>query len=273
MELEDLPEHRREAMLWRHALELDYDGVADLVRSAERRWCLSGLDVEPGPDPVLKAVLGDDGLHHLRVDDRHICAQVRRRADPSDVLRHACTYYWWADSAGRIVSGPKGSSPDGLRGGRVRSRVSTVRWVVRLTDTVTEPELVPYLLRCYKHYDWPPLRTTRNGLSRVRGLLIAEFGDRCQTCGRRGEVVDHDHFTGLVRGWLCKFCNHIVDDCPHPAGCPFAEYLNNPPATWLRLRHPKAGHDYRKSGSLARIELLGFDPFVRPTRPTRRQAP
>ena len=33
-------------------------------------------------------------------------------------------------------------------------------------------------------------------------------GGRCATCGRRDDlVVDHDHITGLVRGYLCKGCN------------------------------------------------------------------
>jgi hypothetical protein len=32
--LDDLPPHRRDALLWRYALELDYDGVDDLVRAA-----------------------------------------------------------------------------------------------------------------------------------------------------------------------------------------------------------------------------------------------
>ncbi|WP_197289882.1 endonuclease domain-containing protein [Saccharothrix sp. NRRL B-16348] len=262
MELDDLPEHRRRALLWRYAMELNREGVADLVRRANPRWCLGQVTVSAEPDPVSVAVLGDDGLHHLRVGDEYMCAQARRRADAPGLLRHTKRYGWWVDQDGLVVSEPRGPRPRGRGSRLVRERVLTVRWTIRLTDTVTEPDLVPYRMRCHRHYHWPPLRTTRNGLGRVRAALIEALGDRCQTCGRRGEVVDHDHFTGFVRGWLCKFCNHIVDDCPHPAGCPFAEYLNDPPATPLRLRHPKASDDARKPASLARIERLGYTPFT-----------
>jgi hypothetical protein len=261
VELDDLPERRRDALLWRYALELDYDGVADLVRMADHRSCLADLEVKAAPDPRLVAVLGDDGLHHLRVNDEYACAHKRRRADPSYLLRHVATYLWWIDPTGAVIPVSELGGPEERRPVRIRERMLTVRWTVRLIDTTTEPDMVPYWLRCQRHYDWPPLRTTRNGLGRVRAALIEMFGDRCQTCGRRGEIVDHDHFTGLVRGWLCKVCNHLVDDCPYAAGCRFADYLNDPPATQLRLRHPRADKDSRKLASLARIELLDFNPF------------
>jgi Recombination endonuclease VII len=29
----------------------------------------------------------------------------------------------------------------------------------------------------------------------------------CGTVGKKGVVWDHDHSTGLFRGWLCQFCN------------------------------------------------------------------
>lgn len=38
--------------------------------------------------------------------------------------------------------------------------------------------------------------------------LLADWqDDRCAVCKGRSEVLDHDHETGLVRGWLCRFCN------------------------------------------------------------------
>ncbi|WP_376770824.1 endonuclease domain-containing protein [Lentzea indica] len=36
--------------------------------------------------------------------------------------------------------------------------------------------------------------------------MIKALGWACSGCGRRGEFVDHDHFTGMVRGFLCKHC-------------------------------------------------------------------
>jgi hypothetical protein len=41
--LNDLPEHRRDALLWFHALELDYDGVDDLVATAADSSCCAGV--------------------------------------------------------------------------------------------------------------------------------------------------------------------------------------------------------------------------------------
>src|SRR5688500_4197381 len=94
--LDDLPMHRQEALLWRYALELDYDGVDDLVRAADPRPCMSAwVDVdEPRLGP---AELGDDGRFHLRVDGELLCALKRRRRDAPGVARHQVNYQWWTD--------------------------------------------------------------------------------------------------------------------------------------------------------------------------------
>jgi hypothetical protein len=48
---------------------------------------------------------------------------------------------------------------------------------------------------------------------RERAEHVAEHGPACQLCGnvpRRGLDQDHDHKTGLTRGWLCHRCNRAL---------------------------------------------------------------
>jgi len=59
---------------------------------------------------------------------------------------------------------------------------------------------------------------------------------RCAICGRRtGRLIeDHDHETGLFRGWLCRACN----TCEGYAGDrePFAAYRERSPAIIFNLK-------------------------------------
>jgi len=52
-----------------------------------------------------------------------------------------------------------------------------------------------------------------------------------------------------------------VDNCPHPDGCVFANYLNDPPAAQLRLLYHKPSKVSKEV--LAKIEQLGFNPLFR----------
>lgn len=80
-------------------------------------------------------------------------------------------------------------------------------------------------------------------------LQLARWQDeRCALCGKRqGLVEDHDHATGLTRGYLCTSCNAREGFAGHIQ--PFALYRAFPPTALLgltiRYRHPITGElDY-----------------------------
>ncbi|MCH9732230.1 MAG: endonuclease VII domain-containing protein [Actinomycetia bacterium] len=76
-------------------------------------------------------------------------------------------------------------------------------------------------------------------MGRLRLRLNAKFGASCQVCGLSPAVmVDHCHFSGLVRGVLCHDCNSQVDRCAHLSGCSYADYLSDPPAFGMGIRYP-----------------------------------
>ena len=84
----------------------------------------------------------------------------------------------------------------------------------------------------------------------------------CMVCRKRyGWVIDHDHVSGMVRGLVCRDCNHVVELCLHAASaaCHNAMFLNEPPAERVQLRYP-ARHK-QKSLDAVRDAILGFDIF------------
>lgn len=67
-------------------------------------------------------------------------------------------------------------------------------------------------------------------------VLLAQWQDgRCAICGKARDLVcDHDHATGLVRGWLCQSCNTAEGANLEPDTI-FARYRDRPPAAILGL--------------------------------------
>lgn len=66
---------------------------------------------------------------------------------------------------------------------------------------------VPGMPACWL---WPLPGPELDGIDPVDAM--AEWqDDRCAVCGRRlrtrNSVLDHDHETALIRGWLCRGCN------------------------------------------------------------------
>ncbi len=60
----------------------------------------------------------------------------------------------------------------------------------------------------------------------------------CAICGRNGRelVVDHDHATGEIRGWLCRPCNSAIGQLGDTASSVMRAvlYLAEPPVSLKR---------------------------------------
>lgn len=66
--------------------------------------------------------------------------------------------------------------------------------------------------------------------------LVTEWqGDRCAVCAlrMRDPKLDHDHVSGLVRGWLCRGCNLKEG---HGGGLLFDRYREQHPTSMLGIQ-------------------------------------
>lgn len=97
-----------------------------------------------------------------------------------------------------------------------------------MTDTELRAQLSPAARRFYD-------------LGREDGYVVAQVrlmefqGARCALCPVGEDLVlDHDHDTGLIRGYLCRGCNTSEGaGNQHPI---FVEYRRRPPAAVLGIQ-------------------------------------
>lgn len=109
----------------------------------------------------------------------------------------------------RVANNPRGC-PIGLRGDYVEQEpvAGTGETQSRLPDPAKVIELNAEAygkLRASKDKPYPHVRYTEADYA---ALHAAQDG-KCAICGKRETrfAVDHDHYTGAIRGLLCRNCN------------------------------------------------------------------
>lgn len=228
-----MPQHRREAFLWRYR-QVDRARLDAAVRASHRRPChiptddrISGLD----------AALDESNTWHLRRDGMLLCAHFTRVEDPPGPTAAR------QDLDATLIK-MRATSPES----KYRAAIGTDQWIEIevppvLSGGTADPAAIPWRLRCPQStsdWRWPGYCGPIGKTGPMRMVLVEAFGPACQACGvRPNECIDHDHRTGIVRGLLCLYCNNNIDLCRHPLGCAYAEYLNDPPAYGLGLKRPK----------------------------------
>jgi hypothetical protein len=91
------------------------------------------------------------------------------------------------------------------------------------------------------------LQEAADALHNEEAVLRTWQAGRCAICGATGRrmVCDHDHETGLVRGWLCSSCNTREGVAIGIPGTVMASYRERHPTAILgltiRYRDPLTG--------------------------------
>lgn len=210
----DLPPGHLESFVWHYCWRAGFSLAADLDEFSFMGSDCAGRVERKFPDAPEHALLGTDGLYHL------------------------------ARGRGRVCRGMRFPGP---RSGDQHPKIAP--------DAVPVPLIeVPRAMQCVTERNtWPGGSLSGSKLSPVRRRLVDHFGPGCAVCSNPwAAVVDHDHLTGLVRGYLCRDCNGGVDACRHLEGCPCAAYLVNPPALSLGVLHPDKSRWLRQEKYVAR---------------------
>jgi hypothetical protein len=148
----------------------------------------------------------------MRLVDQHVAAQKRREEHVGPVV-------------GRV---PEADWPDGMR------------WCGKCQSFI--PLFYASGSRC-KACAWHASRMSK--VKGAYGITQAEYdrvlalqGGLCAICRKRSTdrtlAVDHNHQTGVVRGLLCKPCNHDLLGAARESAWLLrraADYLDNPPTS------------------------------------------
>ncbi|WP_431904267.1 hypothetical protein [Nonomuraea sp. bgisy101] len=245
---DDVPEHRRAALLHRLALVAETDDPAALAAlMAERAAQPCRVPTGPMPTEAPIAVLGDDDRYHLLLGARYLCAESwrRRKKPPPPAVPHEQWCKWWsADGHSYRTNPPVGTA---VRAGTYGDR--SVRWSVLPTGAEADPAVVRRRERCPVCQDdrrWPAFQGPV--LGPIIKTLIEALGPACHLCRSTvGVFVDHNPDNRQVRGLACRHCNTWLETCPHACGCAWADYLNHPPAAHLDLLYPRAAISRRRT--------------------------
>ncbi|MEE2040224.1 endonuclease domain-containing protein [Nocardiopsis sp. CT-R113] len=238
--LDALSPDRQRTLLWRIARDFTRDEAAEHMPE----WTARPCPVYPrGPSTYTGAVLGDDGRHHLWHENTGIVCTEEAAASPEGgPWAHKDTYVW--------------------KTAEKRLRQRTVSWQVQPAGEPVHADLVPWAERCWAQDSilrWPEWVDMSSPKTRERWRVAEQAGFGCSVCGGGGlAFMDHDPFTGLIRGMLCTHCNNNVDLCPHAEGCMWGEYLDDPPAVHLGLMYPRLANT--RARTLERVALRGWDP-------------
>jgi hypothetical protein len=238
--LDALSPDRQRTLLWRIARDFTRDQAVEHMPE----WTVRPCPMYPRrPSSYTGAVPGDDGRHHLWHEDTGIvCTEEASVSPPGGPWEHKDTYEW--------------KTADGRR------RQRTITWKVRPVGEPGHADLVPWEERCWAQNSirrWPDWVDLSSPKTRQRWKAAEQAGFGCAVCGGVAlGVMDHDPFTGLIRGMLCAHCNNHVDMCPHATGCRWGEYLDNPPAVHLGLVYPRLADT--RARTVVRAAARGWDP-------------
>lgn len=236
--LDTLPAHRQRVLLWRVARKWARNQLEAWMPEVTSRPCRP----RPYEDAWYeKAVPGDDGLFHLWHSEQGMVCGDGSEGMPGPWLHRK--KFNWKDFNGRRK--------------RRTYEVHTYRAGSMVQAPLAHPDF-----HCWRACSsWPEWLDLRKPRARARWWFVERLGLGCAVCGGVGVAnIDHDPFTGLVRGMLCDTCNNEIDLCPHASGCRWADYLNDPPAGYLQAEYPGLGEKYRRTLERLEAAVEEWDP-------------